>query len=339
MTRHSVHVAWLLLVLACCRPAASDTAVWLRMEDESLWKSSLPVSGKPVLLYGHKAGSRLAVSADGRSVAADSVPDGEAVLIFDTRQPGARRTIPLSIGAEWFLGTWAPDGCGVLASKISSGMEGTYLGTYRIGLDGRRMLVARPPCSGLGWAIDAQYSPSGQLLAIQGDDWLHVIRLSPKSETVLFKEGIDNSFGAPVWLGEDRLAIAGRERLLLADVKKRTVKPWMTYERVSYPVVYSKSLSKLFIVMQLPADDGLVLHSVDAVSGKVQAVDLDGLDTVLRIFGVTSDGKTALVCARASSPKGSTESKPVPVGLWTVNLDTGKSTLVADTAAIATIMP
>ncbi len=179
-------------MLACiCPPAASlsDGIVFVEgYPSYSLWRRNIAPMQKPQPLYGHNvADSYLVPSPDGQWVTAALIPEGARIGLFDTSHTGRRRTIQLlPLGQETFLKEWAPNGDGLLVSKSINDPGGTHLGVYLTKLDGRRKLIAASPAKDLGGANYARYSPAGDVLAVEGDNWLQLVRF-PGAKTFFFR--------------------------------------------------------------------------------------------------------------------------------------------------------
>jgi hypothetical protein len=322
-----------------CGAVIADSLVYVT-NDFALWKTSVPPCGKPTLLYGHDViGSLMVPSPDGRYLAAKIIPEGAAIGLFDTQRSGIRRTIRTGDVGLKFLEEWDRAGS-VLVAKVGRGMEGLHLGVYSTSADGRRKLVARPAAKGLLAANHARYSPDGRLLAIQGGDWLQIVRVSD-GKTGFFRKGFEGGLHQLAWLDDNRLAVSSLEpdsradRLVLVDVARRSVKPWVHGVSINC-MVYSKPRGRLYYVDAQGAD---ALFSIEPGTGRVDLLTLDDMTDIRGLDGVTADGKTMVIHASGPSPQSANGPASSVYGIWAVDLDTGKHTLVAEHAGPAAILP
>ena len=317
----------------------ADTVVYVSgYPNWALWKTQLPLNNSRVLLYGHSVGDYYLIpSPDGKNLAAS---DAGRVGIFDVNRPGIRRTIVTDANGFEFLGDWAMSGLGVLASRFPldpQDMGCTYLGVYEL-RDGYRKRIVPPIPTDCDSAGSAKYSPDRSLLAIKGSGWLQVVKATPGSPTVLFKKK-DNLASLPsiVWLDNNRFVLIGYHELVLVDVSKRTLTPWLHFW-ITSSLTYSKVRNRLYLtVMATPKDDH-ALYSVAPNADRLEKLATPGLVNVTKVFGVTADGKTAIVLAKDPSAVSSTAKTGVS-GIWAVDLDSGEHTLIAEGATMAAILP
>ena len=334
LIRFGRYVVLMLLVVGVSHGLAfSDSVVWVRSPDFSLWRETIPPSGDAVLLYGHGVGpSFLTPSPDGSHVAADSVPVGESIGLYDTQRPGVRQTLHIKpLGQELFVGAWSRDGSGVLVSRCGADQEGLHEGIYVLKPDGHRKLVAASAAKDITCAGDARYSPNGGYLAIQGDVWLQIVRF-PESKTVMFLTGLERGLPAPTWVDDQHLVISGMKGLQLVDIPKKEVRSMFKDDRF-LAMAYSKSRGRLYAVKEG------ALYSINMAAGEIDQVALGGLQEVAKICGVTRDGKTAIILARDPERVPSHSKSGFYRSLWAVNLDTGRHTLISDDSSVAALLP
>ncbi len=91
--------------------------------------------------------------------------------------------------------------------------------------------------------------------------------------------------------------------------------------------------------MVLPGASEQAIYAIEPATGDVRRVLLADLDNVAGIYGLTSDGKTAVVLAHDPSHVKPAGIVPVGRSLWAVNLDTGKHTLISDHSIMAAVLP
>lgn len=184
----------------------------------------------------------------------------------------------------------------------------------------------------------SKYSPDGRMLAIEGDTWLQVLSLYPKAKTILFKEELNlGSAVQPVWIDNNRIVIVD-ERLLIVDIAKRTVKPWIKYSEIT-SMFYSKPHGRLYVYMKPSENEQQAIYAIDPATSHMERVSTGNLAGNFNyIYGVTADGKYAVVSGTDPSLPSTRTPKFGTTGIWTLDLDTGKHTLIAEGAAAAAIL-
>ena len=239
---------------------------------------------------------------------------------------------------RYFVNEWSRNGRGLLVCKFSTktDMDGVNLGIYEARTDGSRKLVARPATRNQGPVDTARYSPDGSLLAIAGGRWFQLVHC-PGGRTAFFRTGLTYGVGMPVWIDDRRLVLPGMNSLLMVDVVKQTIKPWVNYGYIN-SMVYSKSRGKLYVCMKPSTRNEQAIYAADPKTSQTQRVSIGSLASVFHIYGVTSDGKYAVVSATEPSSSSSTAQSGT-TGIWAVELDTGKHTLISRDSIMAALLP
>ena len=245
-------------------------------------------------------------SPDGNCVAVCGPGADESVVLFDVHKQGTSARLKGVSYFQAFLTEWTPDSKSVLIYR--EGSKGVPAGVYAAGPDGRNELIAKTAGP---YPMLARYSPSGNHLAIVGDNCLEIAD-AKTGKTLLFKgfgdfvqlheDGVESRRWD--WLDNDKF-VFGRTSLSfrnpslwIANASNRTIKRWFRGEADF--MGFSSRVNKLYLQYDVGYEPIRFLR-VDPETGKREPVFKgEWLGTPAEVLGVSSDGRLVLWTANIS---------------------------------------
>ena len=327
---------FLALVLSPPIASASGSVaiLWTKLVNGSLalYRSDYRSLSTPRILYGHNVGYLCVVpSPEGDQIAAQIVPSGPPAVYF-VCSPGLRRAIRISTDEGYrFLSEWSRDGSGLLIGLSSTEVnpDGVYVGVYAVGSANKRTLVSRPATGRLLPPSYARYSRDRTRLLILSDQWLQVVDAESQKNLLFLQYDSQEIRSSPVWLDDDTFVFSCRDSIWRGSISRGKAGPWILRNSIK-SLVYASKDNQLFALAETPDKQNGLFLAIDPKTGQYRRIALPGLESVLELFGVTSDGNLALVLARDPKHVSPSSGKPSTYGIWLVDLHAGEHKLVAE---------